>query len=282
MNTVSASEKPLKELLRFSIINLDKPRGPTSFDVAQYVKELAGVNKTSHFGTLDPSVSGVLPMALGRACRLARYFLSKEKTYVGIMRLHEDVELKKLEAHITQFIGTISQLPPVRSNVKRAVRERDVFSFELLEQKGKDILFKTRVEAGTYIRKLIHDIGADIGGAHMLELRRTAAGIFDEKESVTLYQLEEAINEYKKGNEKLLRAILIPAEIVGEVLPVVQLKKQAVSVCLRGSPLFKRFLQKETAVKEDYFCAFSGKQLIGCYRTVREGEVVGVPEFVFN
>src|SRR3990172_658016 len=110
-------------------------------------------------GTLDPQVSGVLPITLGRACKLSDYFMHKDKEYVGIIRLHEDISEEELKKEIQKFIGKITQLPPVRSRVKREEREREIKTFEILEKNGKDVLFKTEVEAGTYIRKLIHDIG---------------------------------------------------------------------------------------------------------------------------
>jgi len=196
--------KPIKELLNFSIINIDKPVGPTSFTVSEYVKNQLGLRKTSHFGTLDPKVSGVLPIALGRACRLTRFFIRKDKTYVGIMHTHKEQDIEKLQEIINKnFIGKIKQLPPIKSRVKREVREREVKKFELLEEdeNKKDFLFIAEVEGGTYIRKLCHDFGMMIGGAHMVELRRIKAGIFSEEDSINLYDFDKAVEEYKKGNE---------------------------------------------------------------------------------
>mgnify|MGYP001613017722 FL=1 len=89
--------KSIKELLDFGIINIDKPSGPTSFQVSQYVKESLGLSKTSHLGTLDPQVSGVLPIALNRACRLNDYLILKDKTYVGIISVHKDLEKDELQ-----------------------------------------------------------------------------------------------------------------------------------------------------------------------------------------
>src|SRR3989344_1866530 len=169
------SEKPLSELLNFSLINIDKPTGPTSFQISQYVMHSLKLNKTSHMGTLDPQVTGVLPITLGRACKLSDYFMHKDKEYVGILRLHSNISLNNLRKESELFLGKIKQLPPVRSRVKRQVREREIKLIKFLEKKEKDVLFITQVEAGTYIRKLIHDLGERIGGAHMLELRRTKA-----------------------------------------------------------------------------------------------------------
>lgn len=274
-------EKPINELLKFSIINVDKPLGPTSFSVSHYVKVSLGLNKTSHFGTLDPSVvSGVLPVALGRACRLNDYFMHRDKEYVGIMRLHEEVSEEKLKEVIKLFIGKIIQMPPVRSRVKRAPREREIKSFEILEIDGKDVLFRTTVQAGTYIRKLCDDMGKKIGGAHMLELRRTKAGIFTEENLVNLYDFEKALKEYEEGREELLRKILIPAEIVSQVLPVIQIKIENLKSLLTGKPIMKSDINEK--IPEGFFALFNNDKFIGIYRSIQEGDIIARPEFVLN
>src|SRR3990167_8685395 len=139
------SEKLIKELLEFSIINIDKPSGPTSFGVDVIIKKALNISKTSHFGTLDPIVTGVLPVALNRACRLMGSFIGKNKTYVGIMKLYEDITLEKLKEEIKPFLGTIIQLPPVKSRVKRVERERTIYTFKILEKNEKNVLFETEV-----------------------------------------------------------------------------------------------------------------------------------------
>src|SRR3989344_5620289 len=98
-----------KELLNFSLININKPSGPTSFQVSQFIKHKLKLNKTSHMGTLDPQVSGVLPITLGRACKLSEYFMHHDKIYVGIMRLHKEVSKEKLEKAIQAQLGKIIQ-----------------------------------------------------------------------------------------------------------------------------------------------------------------------------
>ena len=108
---------------------------------------------------------------------------------MGVMRLHGNVSIKKLKEVIkNKFTGKIKQIPPKKSRVARILREREINKFELLEKFGKDILFRADVQGGTYIRKLIDDLGNEISiGAHMLELRRISAGIFDESSIVNLY-----------------------------------------------------------------------------------------------
>ena len=175
-------DKTIAELLEFGIINIDKSSGPTSFNISDFVKKKLNLRKTSHFGTLDPKVTGVLPIALNRACKLTGFFLGEDKEYIGIMRMHEEISLEKIKEKIKEkFLGKIIQMPPVKSRVKRVEREREIISFEILEKDGKDFLFKTEVQGGTYIRKLIDDLGKELDvGAHMLELRRIRAGIFGE------------------------------------------------------------------------------------------------------
>ena len=117
-------KKSIQELLEFGIINIDKPSGPTSFDISDFVRKTLGLRKTSHFGTLDPKVTGVLPIALNRACKLTGFFLGEDKEYVGIMRIHKDASLKEIQKVINEkFIGKIIQLPPVKSRVKRQEQE---------------------------------------------------------------------------------------------------------------------------------------------------------------
>ncbi|MFQ5532113.1 MAG: RNA-guided pseudouridylation complex pseudouridine synthase subunit Cbf5, partial [Candidatus Nanoarchaeia archaeon] len=219
------SEKSIHELLEFGIINIDKPSGPTSFNISDFVRKALKLRKTSHFGTLDPKVTGVLPVALNRACKLTGHFIGHDKEYVGIMRIHKDMEIQDIQKVINKkFLGKIKQTPPVKSRVKRQEREREIKKFELIEQSEnkKDIVFRAEVQGGTYIRKLIDDLGKELGiGAHMLELRRIRAGIFEESDSVSLYDFEKAVAEYEKGNAEFLKKMIILGEIIKEIYPVI-------------------------------------------------------------
>ncbi len=275
-------QKSISELLEFSIINIDKPSSPTSFSVDEIVKKKLKARKTSHFGTLDPKVTGVLPVALNRACRLTGYFMQKDKTYVGIMKLHTEISEEKLKKEMQRFVGKIKQLPPVKSRVKREERERRIYSWEILEKQGKEVLFEAEVEAGTYIRKLIHDLGLKIGGAHMSELRRVKAGIFSEAESVNLYDFEKAVEEWKAGKEEKLREILIPGEIISEILPVVEVKKESLKKLWNGSPLFKDFLSEKTKLESEKIVVFFDDVFVGVYNCSNEKEIIARPEFVFK
>jgi len=271
--------KNLRELLEFGILNIDKPSNYTSFETAEIVGRMLNARKFSHFGTLDPKVTGVLPVALNRACKLTGWFMKKKKEYVGVMKIHKLISEEKLKEEMGKFLGKIMQKPPVKSRVKREEREREVYSWNLLEydKENGEVLFECEVEAGTYIRKLISDLGERIGGAHMLELRRVRAGIFEEKDSINLYELEKI-----KENEEKLRKILVPGEIISEIMPSVQIKEDNLKKILTGKPIMKEDLVGEIKIKEGDVAVFSGLKFIGIYRKVEERGILLKPEFVFN
>ena len=283
--------KSTEELLEFGIINIDKSSGPTSFNVSEFVKKKLNARKTSHFGTLDPKVTGILPVAINRACKLAGYFLGEDKTYVGIMQLHENIELEKIEKAIKEkFIGEIIQLPPVKSRVKRQERQRTIYEFDLIEKEGNNILFKVKCEGGTYIRKLCTDLGDYLGvGAHMLELRRTNAGIFFEDDInypvISLYDFEKAVEEHKKENSTRLRDMLIPGEIISKLYPSIEINKKAVKAIFHGSPIHndevqdKKFLKHEIGEK---IIAFSEGTFIGIFKVIKEGNLFARSEFTLQ
>ena len=233
-------------------------------------EKLSGQEKTGHFGTSDPMVTGVLPVALNRACKLVGYFMHKDKTYVGKMQLHKEISKENLEKEMKKFVGKIKQMPPVKSAVKRQLREREIKRFEIIKINGKVAEFIAEVEAGTYIRKLISDLGEKIGGAHMIELRRTKAGIFDIKNSFSLDYIEKITN-----NEEKLRNILIPAEIISEILPVVQIKdnEKTIKNLLNGIALKKQDLEDEKQIPDsNLFLVFSKERFIGIYEKINEAE----------
>lgn len=277
-------EKTIKELLNFGIINIDKSSGPTSFTISDYVKRSLGLKKTSHFGTLDPKFTGVLPIALGRACKLTGYFLGHNKTYVGILHTHKDIEIKELQKIIDKnFVGKIKQTPPVKSRVKREEREREVKEFKILEKNEKDFLFLTDVEGGTYIRKLCSDLGEMIDGAHMLELRRIKAGIFDEKTVVNLHEFEKAVEEYKKGNDKNLKEMIVPAEeAIKKILPILKVKKSSIRNLMTGKPVLRKDISGKVP-EEKTLAVFTDNQFVEiAEKADSKGELVAKPLFVFN
>jgi len=175
------------------ILILNKPDGITSHDACDRVKHILNLKKVGHAGTLDPMVTGVLVIALENSTKALRLFNGLNKTYQGTGHLHEDVPLEKLKKTIEKkFIGKIKQTPPKRSRVKREEREREIFSFEILKKEGKNFEFIVSCQAGTYIRKLIDDLGKAMNiGAHMASLHRTMQGPFSDKEAIKIEDLED-------------------------------------------------------------------------------------------
>lgn len=272
----------INELLEFSIINVDKPSDYTSHDVVAKIKKIFNANKVGHCGTLDPMVTGVLPILINKATKLSNYFMKKEKIYIGKMYLHSDISKERLEEEMDKFIGKIMQKPPVKSRVKREVREREVMEFKILKMNKRVVEFSSRVEAGTYIRKLISDLGEKIGGAHMTELRRIKAGIFEIKDSHKIEDIEKAYNNFKEnGDESKLREILIFANIVDKIVPKIKVKEPAIKGLLNGKPLMKNDLEENIKLNER-FSIFNNNKLIGIYKKVDEESIIARPEFVLN
>jgi len=241
-------EKPLRELLQFGIINLDKPSGPTSFAATQMVRRAVGARKAGHFGTLDPKVTGVLPVALDRARRLAQWFIQKDKLYVGVMRLQ-------------------------------------VYGWKILETDGRDVRFEAWVEGGTYVSKLIHDLGQGIGGAHMIELRRTRAGIFSESDPsfTSLERLRDAVARWQEGCEEPLRELIVPGEVIGLVLPVVQVREEGLEPLRAGGPLTRDKVRSGCTVPaEGDVAVFCAGRFVEVARIVRQGDVIARPRFVYG
>lgn len=236
----SPDERPIEKLVGNGIINIDKPKGPTSHQVSAYVKKILEIDKAGHSGTLDPHVTGVLPVATGKGTKAVHLLLTAGKEYIGVMHMHKELPEYQIREGFEKFIGKISQLPPIRSAVKREWREREIYYLNILEIEDKDILFQVGCQAGTYIRKLCVDIGKKLGiGAHMSELRRTKAGPFDESSLVTLHDLADAYYFYKnEGKEKYLRHVVKPIEIGIIHLPKLWVLDSTVDSLTHGANLY--------------------------------------------
>ncbi len=274
----------IESLFERGLINIDKPVGPTSHKTTEYVMQILGVRKAGHSGTLDPKVSGVLPMALNRATRILEFLLKMPKEYVGVMRLHEDVSLVDIRKTIKKnFSGKIKQTPPRKSAVKREERVREIYEFKILEKKEKEVLFRVKCQAGTYIRKLVHDLGISLGiGAHMLELRRISVGNFKEKDSFTLYELAKAVEEAKKGKLQKLKKIILPIEKAVSHLPKVTLRKSSLQKIKYGQIIPISEMIKMDKSKNEILAGFVGKKFVClCKPLVRERKKIFKPEKVF-
>ncbi|MFC1705034.1 RNA-guided pseudouridylation complex pseudouridine synthase subunit Cbf5 [Nanoarchaeota archaeon] len=232
-------KRPVPELIDYGIVNIDKPEGPTSHEVSAFVQGILEIKKSGHSGTLDPNVTGVLPVALGAGTRIVQSLLKAGKEYICIMHIHSEVKEDKLRKVIGQFVGKIKQLPPIKSAVKRVERIRHIYYIDIMEIDKKDVMFKVGCEAGTYIRKLCDDIGKELGtGAHMASLRRTKAGPFGEDSIVSLQDLKDAYWYWKnEKDDKLIRKCIKTMEYGVSHLPKIWVLDSTVDTLCHGSDL---------------------------------------------
>lgn len=215
------------------IINVNKPKGITSFDVIRKLRKILSMRKIGHTGTLDPLATGVLLICVGKATKLAQDIEAYEKEYIAEFELGYktdtyDIEGKiidevenfsiseeKLQEVISMFIGDIIQVPPMYSAIKingkklyelarkgetieREGRKISIKSIELLEFDGKKVKIKCQVSKGTYIRSLIYDIGEELKTfATMTSLIRTQVGAENIENSFTIEDIEALKNDGK-------------------------------------------------------------------------------------
>lgn len=183
-------------------------------------------------------VTGVLPLALEDATKTIQAFLLTGKEYVCLMTLHGDVEEKRVREVLEEFVGDILQRPPVRAAVRRDVRKRRIYYIRDIEIDGREVLFRVGCQAGTYIRKLVYDVGEVLAvGAHMRELRRTRAGSFTEEESHTLYDLMQLSEASSAQKEAIARRMVKPMESAFEHVPRIYIRDSAVSSICHGAEL---------------------------------------------
>ena len=231
-------ERTVDELLQNGVVVIDKPSGPTSHQVTSWVGDMLGAKKAAHGGTLDPRVTGVLPVGLGNAVRAMDSLHYGTKAYVGAMRMHGNADRRRLDEMFKEFTDEIYQTPPMRSAVKREMRTRRIHSLDLLEILGRDVLFRVECDAGTYIRSLCVDMGDALAqGAHLQDLRRTRAGIMTEDLAISLHDLRDAVEERKAGNEEPIKKLLHPMEILLAQIPKVEVKDSAVDAICHGASL---------------------------------------------
>ena len=234
------------------ILNVDKPPGMTSHDVVLAIRKWSGERKVGHAGTLDPLATGVLLVCIGRATRVSEYLMASPKEYLVGVRLgistttHDadgkvvhtaevDVNRRQVEEAMSRFVGSISQVPPMYSAIKRGgrrlyelarqgakvklpPRQVEVYELRLLAWSPPDLQMAVRCGAGTYVRALVRDLGEVLGcGAHVIALRRTRSGRFTDRDAVPLERLAEAFESGDVGS------LLYPLEVALEHLPSVRL-----------------------------------------------------------
>ena len=269
-------KRTIEQLLNYGLILLDKPPGPTSHEVVAWIKRILEIPKAGHSGTLDPQVTGVLPLGLGEGTKALGVLLLGPKEYHALGRLHSLPSKEKLENILGEFCGDIYQKPPQRSAVLRQTRIRKIFELELLEQKENLILIRVLCEAGTYIRKLIYDFGEIlVDGATMIELRRTSVSQFRENYPlVTLHQIADAFADWKdKKDGSKLSTMIHPIEYTLSEIKSVVIRDSAVDALCHGAQLaIPGILQISPNLKKD--------DLVGIY-TIK-GEIVALAQSLMS
>lgn len=273
---VHYDKRSIKDLLNYGLILLDKPPGPTSHETVAWAKRILKIPKVGHSGTLDPQVSGVLPLGLGEATKALGVLLLGPKEYYGLGRLHSMPSNEKLYSVLDQFKGEIFQKPPQRSSVLRQTRTRHIYELDVVEQKERLLLLRVLCEAGTYIRKLFYDIGEILGpGATMIELRRSRVHQFSEEQKlVTLHELADAYAEWQeKNDDSKLYKMILPIEYALTEIKAVVIRDSAVDALCHGAQLaIPGILQISPGIAKG--------DLVGIY--TQKGEVVALAESLLS
>ncbi len=234
-------ERSAKQIIQYGVINLDKQAGPTSHEVAAWTKKILKLSCIGHGGTLDPNVTGVLPITLEDSTKIVQALLYSGKEYVCVMKLHGDVQEGSVRQVLGEFEDEIYQRPPLRASVKRQLRTRRIYYNEFLEKDERNVLFRVGCEGGTYIRKLCFDVGEVLGvGAHMQELRRTRAGPFTENDPtfVTLHKVANWFADWQEQkDDTILRQFIQPMENALGLLPKIVVRDSAVDALCHGANL---------------------------------------------
>ncbi len=277
-------ERSPVELLTFGVVNLDKPPGPSSHQVSGWLCDAvadrladrdATIEQAAHAGTLDPKVTGCLPVMLGEATRLAPVFLEGAKEYVAVLECHGPVPADAAST-IAAFEGPIYQKPPRKSAVSRRLRVREIHDLDVLETEERRILLRIRCASGTYVRKLCHDIGLALGtGGHMGDLRRTATDPFDD---TTLYAATDFLDALafwvEDDDPELLREVVSPAERILTGIPRVTIADSAAENVATGAPVYAPgVLDVEEADRGDLVACYTPNGAAVCL-----GELVGDPD----
>lgn len=263
--------RPIESLMYYGLILVDKPPGPTSHEVVAWVKRILEIEKAGHSGTLDPGATGLLPIGLGEGTKALSVLLLGPKEYYALARLHTHISMDRIQKVMSEFTGEIYQRPPQRSSVKRATRVRTVYEFAQLENYDRLVLMRILCQAGTYIRKIIYDIGEILSpGATMVELRRTRVSNLSEQQDgfIRLHDLADAYQRYKESDDDdKLRRLIKPIEHCLEGIRAVTVRDTAVDALCHGAPLAVPgivALPKDLRVGE----------LVGIYTL--KGEIVGL------
>ena len=283
------------------IVVLDKANGLSSNAALQEVKRLYEANKAGHAGSLDPLATGVLPVCLGEATKVSQFLLDSDKRYRARIKLgirtdtgdsegsiierNEGISVsrKAIERALTKFKGEVEQVPPMHSAIKmngvplyklarkgitveREPRLVTLYQICLVEFVHSELELEISCSKGTYIRTIADDLGQELGcGAHVIELRRTQAGVFTEKDSISSEEL--ALEKENRGLDKIDQ-FLIPMDRAIQDLPEVNLPSITASHVKNGQAVLVRHLPKNGLVR-----MYEDEQFIGIGSIDDDGKV---------
>jgi H/ACA ribonucleoprotein complex subunit 4 len=237
----SPDDRTVEQRLAAGFILLDKPAGPTSHQVAAWARDLFGLERLGHGGTLDPFATGVLPLMAGKAMKLTKKILNHKKSYICVFRFASEVDDATLNNAMSRLKGRVYNVPPEVSAVKVQVRTRKIFKFDNIERSGNDMIARVHCEAGTYIRTMARDLGLFLNmKVQLKELRRDTSGVFTLDDCVTLQDLADAVWLWRECDkpDALLR-IIHPIEKLMLDLPSATVKDSAAAALAHGAPLLR-------------------------------------------
>ncbi len=231
-------QRSIEERLENGLILIDKPAGPTSHQVSMWTSEILERDKTGHSGTLDPQVTGVLPIGLNDGTKVLQALTAAGKVYVGGMEIEDERTKAEIAAAVPDVIGTRTQTPPEKSAVKREPREREIYDLAVLEVDGTQILFRIECEKGFYVRNFCQNFAQDLGTTgEMTDLRRTQVGVFEEGQLHSLQDVVDAYEFWKDGKDNRLEEMILPVEAGVRHLKKVLVKDSAVASICHGADL---------------------------------------------
>ena len=235
------SERTIEQLLESCFILLDKSPGPSSHQVSAWARDMIGLEKLGHGGTLDPFASGLLPLLSGKAMRLTGKILTHDKSYLALFKFGKELDRNEIEDKMAMLTGKVYNVPPEISAVRVQVRTRKISKFDILDFDGTSLLTQIECEAGTYVRTMARDLGLLLDTpVELKELRRPTSGEFSLSQSITMQQLADAYWLWQeKGEEDAMLRILHPIEDMLSDLPRVVVKDGAAAALSHGAPLLR-------------------------------------------
>lgn len=262
-------DRSISELLRTSVVCIEKPYNKTTHQMTQGVKEILGVKKVGHAGQLEPVMTGLVVVLLEDACKVTRFITQGDREYVFRLQFSREVPQDRVERAFSKFIGKIKQVPPLRSKTRRVLRAKYVDTIELLDYRPRWAKVRVVCESGTYLRKLFYDMTRLLrSNVALNRIRRTRIGLLTIQNAVSLNDLAKFYDLYRnKGDEQPLRSVLIPMEQALQQKKIYITDASIPKICT-GRPLF---INNVVSFDED----IEEEEMVGLYSLKEELVAIG-------